>query len=171
MQVRGGWTDSLAAFSPSSAGSACVHSHARCLAYTQKVSGHLQPAHFASPCHILVILTVFQIFTLFFMVPFGVRYREVWASLVAQLVKNLPAMQETWVGMPALTPKTPQGECPPGTELAEGQGREAPRRLWRERRRIPSERSIKVGKPITYTVPWAAQEGSRGWGRAHEQEL
>ena len=123
MQVRGGWTDSLAAFSPSSVSSAHVHSHTHCLVYTQKVGGHLQPAHFMSLCHILVILTVFQIFTLFFMVLFGVRYREVWASLVAQLVKNLRAMQETWVCMPTLAPKTPQGECPSGTELAEGQGR------------------------------------------------
>ena len=78
------------------------------------------------PCHISVMLTVFQIFTLFFMVIFGVMYHEVWASLAAQLVKNLPAMQEVWVGMPVHAPKTPQGERPPGTELAEGQGRGAP---------------------------------------------
>ena len=25
-------------------------------------------------------------------------YRIAWASLIAQLVKNLPAMRETWVG-------------------------------------------------------------------------
>ena len=72
------------------------------------------------------MLTVFQIFTLFFMAIFGVMYHEVWASLAAQLVKNLPAMQEVWVGMPVHAPKTPQGERPPGTELAEGQGRGAP---------------------------------------------
>lgn len=123
------------------------------------------------PCHISVILTVFQIFTLFFMVIFGVRYHEVWVSLAAQLVKNLPAMQEAWVGMPVRAPKTPRGECPPGTELAEGQGRGAPERLWQERRRVPSERSIRVGEPIASTIPGAAQEGSRGWGRAHKQEL
>ena len=28
---------------------------------------------------------------------FGNTYPNEWASLVAQLVKNLPAMQETWV--------------------------------------------------------------------------
>ena len=28
---------------------------------------------------------------------YGFYYIEVWASLVAQLVKNLPAMWETWV--------------------------------------------------------------------------
>ena len=27
----------------------------------------------------------------------GIGYTHSWASLVAQLVKNLPAMQETWV--------------------------------------------------------------------------
>lgn len=105
------------------------------------------------------------------MVIFGVRYHEVWASLAAQLVKNLPAMQEAWVGMPICAPKTPQGECPPGTELAEGKGRGAPRRLWQERRRVPSKPSIGVGKPVTSTIPGTAQEGSRGWGGAHEQEL
>ena len=39
------------------------------------------------------------------------QYRQDWASLVAQLVKNLPAMQETWVQSPAW-------EDPPG----EGKG-------------------------------------------------
>ena len=29
--------------------------------------------------------------------PFRILYPEIWASLVAQMVKNLPAMQETWV--------------------------------------------------------------------------
>lgn len=105
------------------------------------------------------------------MVIFGVRYHEVWASLAAQLVKNLPAMQEAWVGMSICAPKTPQGECPPGTELAEGKGRGAPRRLWQERRRVPSKPSIGVGKPVTSTIPGTAQKGSRGSGRAHEQEL
>ena len=28
---------------------------------------------------------------------FGIRYKPRWASLVAQMVKNLPAMLETWV--------------------------------------------------------------------------
>ena len=28
---------------------------------------------------------------------FGIRYKSRWASLVAQMVKNLPAMLETWV--------------------------------------------------------------------------
>ena len=28
---------------------------------------------------------------------FVCRYTDVWASLVAQVVKNLPTMQETWV--------------------------------------------------------------------------
>ena len=28
----------------------------------------------------------------------GYSLHDLWASLVAQLVKNLPAMQETWVG-------------------------------------------------------------------------
>ena len=28
---------------------------------------------------------------------FGIRYEPRWASLVAQMVKNLPAMLETWV--------------------------------------------------------------------------
>ena len=27
-------------------------------------------------------------------------YLGIWASLIAQLVKNPPAMQETWVGFP-----------------------------------------------------------------------
>ena len=27
----------------------------------------------------------------------SVNYGDYWASLIAQLVKNLPAMQETWV--------------------------------------------------------------------------
>ena len=30
----------------------------------------------------------------------------IWASLVAQMVKNLPAMQETWIRFPGL------GRCP-----------------------------------------------------------
>ena len=31
---------------------------------------------------------------------FGIRYKPRWASLVAQMVKNLPAMQETRVRSP-----------------------------------------------------------------------
>ena len=33
-----------------------------------------------------------------------------WASLVAQLVKNLPAMQETWVSMPGLGRSPEEGK-------------------------------------------------------------
>ena len=28
---------------------------------------------------------------------FGIRYKPRWASLVAQMVKNLPAMWESWI--------------------------------------------------------------------------
>ena len=31
-------------------------------------------------------------------------YTYIWASLVAQTVKNLPAMQETWVQSPGRSP-------------------------------------------------------------------
>ena len=123
MRVRGGWTDSLAAFSPSSASSACAHSHTRCLVYTQKVGGHLQPAHFMSLCHILVILTVFQIFTLFFMVLFRIRYREVWASLVAQLVKK-SACHAGDLGLYAYTcPKDSTGRMSPRHRACRGTGK------------------------------------------------
>ena len=47
-------------------------------------------AHFISLCLILVILTIFQIFK-------NYCYISCWTSLVAQTVKNLPAMQESWV--------------------------------------------------------------------------
>ena len=29
--------------------------------------------------------------------PFRILYSEIWTSLVAQIVKNLPAMKKTWV--------------------------------------------------------------------------
>ena len=34
-----------------------------------------------------------QVYSLYFLITLG----KIWASFVAQLVKNLPAMQETWV--------------------------------------------------------------------------
>ena len=51
---------------------------------------------------------------------FGYLSLSVWASLVAQLVKNLPAMQETWV-------QTPGGKDP----LKKGMATHSSIRAWR----------------------------------------
>ena len=62
-----------------------------------------------SVCHILIILPIFQNFTLLFVISDLRSYcchcfcflnwgmHIFWASLVAQTAKNLPAMLETWV--------------------------------------------------------------------------
>ena len=39
----------------------------------------------------------FSLVTLEKVLYFGLLFATMWASVVAQMVKNLPAMQETWV--------------------------------------------------------------------------
>ena len=64
--------------------------HPWSLFYTQQFESPIpQPLYFPSP----------------FLLPTGNHWCVLWASLVAQLVKNLPAMQETWI--PSLGPVDP----------------------------------------------------------------
>ena len=52
--------------------------------------------------------------------PWGIdsTHRNVWASLVAQLVKNLPAMQETWVRSPSWEDPLEKGKATHSSILA-----------------------------------------------------